>query len=104
MFHITKDLLAKGYVNPFLLKLVTPQERAEITERCTRAAAAQANDPRPPLPGQPGPLPRHEPNAPPKSSQAPTAPPGRASARYDAEGIGRGPDPRVLHGGGYKAG
>ena len=93
-----KDLLAKGYVNPFLIKLVPPQERAEIAERCKRTAEARANDPRPSPPGQPGPLLRHEPSAPSRSGQAPSAPPGRASARYDAEGLGRGTVPS----GGYK--
>jgi len=93
-----KDLLAKGYVNPFLIKLVPPQERAEIAERCKRTAEARANDPRPAPPGQPGPLLRHEPSAPSRSGQAPSAPPGRASARYDAEGLGRGTVPS----GGYK--
>ena len=93
-----KDLMAKGYINPFLLKLVTPQERAEATERCKGAAEAQVKDLRPPLPGQPGPRSRHEHNTPPRPSQAPTARPGRASARHDAEGIGRGTVPP----GGYK--
>ena len=92
-----KDLLAKGYFNPFLLKLVTPQERAEAAERCKGAAEAQVGL-RPPLPGQPGSLSRHEHNTPPRSSQAPTARPGRASARHDAEGLGRGTVPP----GGYK--
>ncbi len=88
-----KDLLAKGYVNQFLHKLVTPQERAEIAERCKRAAEAQANDPRPPLPDQPRPLNRHDRNAPPRSTVTPTAPPGRASARFDAAGFGHGTVP-----------
>ncbi len=90
-----EHLIRQGYCNPFLLKLVTPQERAAITERCERAAAVRDQDPRPSLPDK-------QRNAPPRSTPAPTVPPGRASARYDAEGIGRGPDPRLQHGGGFR--
>ena len=97
-----QSLIAKGYCNPFLLKLATPAESDLVRHLKAKLAAGV----KPPGPSAAAPVlrPRHEHGAPSAATGTPTAPPGRASMRYDAEGIGRGPDPRVLHGGGAKVG
>jgi hypothetical protein len=97
-----QSLIAKGYCNPFLLKLATPAESDLV--RDLKASLAAGVKPAKPSAAAPVFRPRHEHGAPSGSTGTPTAPPGRASTRYDAEGIGRGPDPRVLHGGGAKVG
>jgi hypothetical protein len=93
-----QSLIAKGYCNSFLLRLATPADSDRVRDLQARLAAGV----KPPPSGgqvlQPG---TNQPKSP-RSAAAATAPPGRASARYDAEGLGRGPDPRVLHGGGFK--
>jgi hypothetical protein len=82
--------------------LATPAESDLVRDLKAKLAAGV----KPPTPSAAAPVlrPRHEHGAPSASTGTPTAPPGRASTRYDAEGIGRGPDPRVLHGGGAKVG
>jgi hypothetical protein len=89
-------LLAEGYCNPFLLKLAAPAERGLVSDlKATLAAGVK-----PPTPSAraAGLRPANEQGAPPRSTGSQAAPPGRASARFDAEGIGRGKIPP----GGYK--
>lgn len=95
-----QSLIAKGYCNPFLLKLATPAESDLVRDLKSKLAAGV----KPPKPSAPAPVFRPEDarGAPPTNTGTPTVPPGRASARFDAEGLGRGPDPRVQHGGGFK--
>jgi hypothetical protein len=83
-----QSLIAKGYCNPFLLKLATPAESDLIRDLKAKLAAGV----KPPTPSAqaPGRLPRDDDGVPRQSTATPAAPPGRASARYDAEGIGRG--------------
>ena len=83
-----QSLIAKGYCNPFLLKLASPAESDLVRDLKAKLAAGV----KPPTPSAqaPGRQPRDDDGAPPRSTATPAAPPGRASARYDAEGIGRG--------------
>jgi hypothetical protein len=82
-------LLAEGYCNPFLLKLATPTEHDLVRDLKAKLAAGV----KPPTPsGALGRRPRDNDGMPPPSATR-AAPPGRASARYDAEGIGRGTVP-----------
>ena len=89
-----------GYCNPFLLKLATPAESDLVRDLQAKLAAGV----KPPTPSAAAPVlrPRHEHGAPSASTGTPTAPPGRASTRYDAEGIGRGLEPRAQYAGGYR--
>jgi hypothetical protein len=91
-------LIAKGYCNPFLLKLATPAQSERVRDLQDKLAEGV----KPPGATAQAPQPRNSPPPSPRSAATTRAPPGRASARYDAEGIGRGPDPRTLHGGGYR--
>jgi hypothetical protein len=91
-----QSLIARGYCNPFLLKLATPAERDQVANLKAELAAGV----KPPTPSAQAPAirPRDEKVAAPRPTETPAAPPGRASARYDAEGIGRGTVPP----GGYR--
>jgi hypothetical protein len=77
-----------------LLKLATPTESDLVRDLKAKLAAGVKP---PTASARPlGPLPRDDDGVPRQSTATPAAPPGRASARYDAEGIGRG---TVPHGG-----
>jgi hypothetical protein len=93
-----QSLVGKGYCNPFLLKLAGPEESDRVRDLQAKLAAGVT----PPPPNAPPLQPGNGQTASAPSVAANTPPSGRASARYDAEGIGRGPDPRVLHGGGFR--
>jgi hypothetical protein len=86
-----QSLIAKGYCNPFLLKLATPAESDLVRDLKAKLAAGV----KPPTPGAQarGRRPRNDDGTLPRSTATPTAPPGRASARFDAEGLGRGTVP-----------
>jgi hypothetical protein len=96
--HVTsaQSLLAKGYCNPFLLKLASPAEDDLVRDLKAKLAAGV----KPPTPSARAAVlrPGNEQGAVPRSTATPAAPPGRASARYDAEGLGRGTVPP----GGYR--
>jgi hypothetical protein len=83
-----QSLIAKGYCNPFLLKLASPAEGDLVRDLKAQLAAGV----KPPTPSAQAPArrPREDDGTSPRPAAIPTAPPGRASARYDAEGIGRG--------------
>jgi hypothetical protein len=89
-------LIAQGYCNPFLLKLATPAESDLVCDLNEKLAAGV----KPPKASAPVPVSRPEDarGAPPTNTGTPTVPRGRASGRYDAEGLGRGEVPP----GGYK--
>jgi hypothetical protein len=84
----TQSLIAKGYCNPFLLKLASTAQSDLVRDLQAKLAAGV----KPPTPGAQalGRRPRDDDGVPRQSTATPAAPPGRASARYDAEGIGRG--------------
>jgi len=86
-----QSVIAKGYCNPFLLKLATPAENDLVRDLKAKLAAGV----KPPTPSAQalGRRPRDDDGTPPLSTATPTAPQGRASARYDAGGLGRGTVP-----------
>jgi hypothetical protein len=71
-----------------LLKLASPAQSDLVRDLKAQLAAGV----KPPMPSAqaPGRPPRDDDGVPRQSTATPAAPPGRASARYDAEGIGRG--------------
>ena len=91
-----RSLIAKGYCNPFLLKLATPAE-SDLVRDLKAKLAAGVKLPTPTA-QSPAVHPKDEKGAAPRPTATSAAPPGRASARYDAEGIGRGTVPP----GGYR--
>jgi len=94
-------LIKQGYCNPFLFKLAPGLSPPLQPEPDLERELASLKHPKP-HGGAPLFQPGDEQGAAPRSAAIPAELPGRASARHDAEGIGHGPDPRVLHGGGYK--
>lgn len=93
-----QSLIAKGYCNAFLLKLASPAEGDLVRNLQAKLAAGV----KPPPPSGQVSQSGNGQTASPRTVAVSAAAPGRASARYDAEGLGHGPDPRVLHGGGFK--
>ena len=79
------ERIAKGYCNPFLLKLATPAENDLVRSLQAKLAARVKPLGTTPRALQPGSQP-----APTRTAATTAAPPGRASARYDAGGIGSG--------------